>query len=228
MERLGAALKKSGRLRILAGCAGFAETLPELMELLTVTTPLEGNGKNILIVSGSVNQTTIGQMNYAKKNGYRSITLSAEQKLDREFTKGGACEKFVEKVSKLLLCHGKVIMAAVSERGQILESDAYARQKDIPQNELRYLIRENIGEIVRRILNKTYVGNLVVFGGDTLYSIMQKIGCGGIVPLLEILPGVVAAKTVSDSHSFRVITKSGGLGNEDVIKVIDKFVFDRE
>jgi uncharacterized protein YgbK (DUF1537 family) len=228
MERLGAALKKSGSLRVLAGCAGFAETLPELMELQTGKTPWEGNKENILIVSGSVNQITIDQMNYAKKNGYHSITLSAEQKLDRGFTKGGACEKFVEKVSELLSHYGKVIMEAVSERGQILESDAYARKKGIPQNELRCLISENIGEIVRRILNKAYVGNLVVFGGDTLYSIMQKIGCDGIVPLFEISPGVVVARIISESHGFCVITKSGGLGNEDVIKVIDKFVFESQ
>jgi uncharacterized protein YgbK (DUF1537 family) len=225
LGRLGAALKKNGCLRVLAGCAGFAEILPELMGLHTERIPWEGNRENILIVSGSVNQITIDQMNYAKKTGYHGITLSAEQKLDRGFQTRGECDRFVEDVSDLLSRTGKVIMEAVSERGQILESDIYAMQRGIPSDELRYLISENIGEIVRRILNRAYVGNLVIFGGDTLYSVMKKIGCEGIIPLLEISPGVVAAKTISNSHSFHIITKSGGLGNEDVVKVIDDFVF---
>ena len=67
MRRLSLELKKANRLTVLAGCAGFAETLPELLELRKTSMKWESNRENILIISGSVNQIAINQMHYAKK-----------------------------------------------------------------------------------------------------------------------------------------------------------------
>jgi uncharacterized protein YgbK (DUF1537 family) len=87
-------------------------------------------------------------------------------------------------------------------------------------------VAHNIGEIALRILSRARVGGLVVFGGDTLQSVLSKIHCRGVVPLVEIAPGLVAAQALSDGHQGLVITKSGGLGDRNVLQQIEKFMFE--
>jgi hypothetical protein len=47
--------------------------------------------------------------------------------------------------------------------------------------------------------------------------------CDGVVPLTEIAAGVAAAKVFSAYHDGIVITKSGGLGDNDVLRRIGDF-----
>lgn len=224
MQLLGAELKKANRLNILAGCAGFAEILPELLELRTAEMKWDGNRDNILIVSGSVNQIAIDQMDYAKKHGYWAVTLSPKQKL-KNITDSDNCTELVESVVHQLKQHKKVIVESISTREQICVTEQYARDNGIPLNDLHFQITQNIGELVKKILERTVVGNLVVFGGDTLYGIMDKIPCDGILPVAEIAPGIVAAKVISKTREFCIITKAGGFGRKNVVGVIDEFVF---
>ncbi len=228
MLRLGGELKRSNRLNVLAGCAGFAEMLPELLELKTVKMKWEPNRDNILIVSGSVNQIAIDQILYAKKHGYTALTLLPEQKLDSAFPDSPACAELVDGVVDALRKHKKVILESVSSREQISLAEQYAKSKGIPLENLHLLITRNIGEIVKRIIKRISVGNLAVFGGDTLFGIMEKLRCDGILPVVEISPGIVAARVISGTHGFCIITKAGGFGGSSIIRVIDEFVFKEE
>ena len=107
---LGRYLKRHGRLKNLAGCAGFAGALPEIYEIGRYSK--EGNacgcraaGKasgeardkiydkicdgvydtvrpdNVLLVTGSVNPITLNQLAGAEKAGFCTITLEPRHKL---------------------------------------------------------------------------------------------------------------------------------------------------
>jgi uncharacterized protein YgbK (DUF1537 family) len=206
LVNLGMELKKANRLNVLAGCAGFAEILPELLEFRSANIKWHGNNENILVVSGSVNQIAIDQMNHAKKQGYYALTLTPEQKL-RNFSSKN--ENLVRSIVKGLELHKKVILESISSRTQIYMTRKYALENDIPTNDLHSQIIQNIGEIIARVINRTSVGNLVVFGGDTLYGILDKIQFKGIIPLKEIAPGIVAsAGTPNTSEAAGIAAKS--------------------
>ncbi len=222
---LGQKLKADGRLRVLGGCAGFAEMLPELLKLRRTELAWTGNDDNALIVTGSVNQITIDQMNRAGGFGYTSVTLSPEQKLTCGYAETPECGAFVQKVVEELKRSGRVMLRSVSSLGQVADTDRFAGEHGIPQESMRDLIAENIGAITARILEKAVVSNLVVSGGDTLYSIMKRLQCEGLVPVREVASGVVAAKIISKAHDFSIITKSGGLGEGAVIGAITEFIF---
>ena len=225
MFRLGYALKKANYLSVLAGCAGFAEMLPELIELPRTEMRWNGNRDNILVISGSVNQIAINQMNYAKEHGYVAITLSPQQKLNKKFAQSKTCADLVETITCLLSEKKRVIVEAISTHEQLSDAEEYARVHSIPLSTCHLLVMKNIGELVKQVIEKASLGNLMVVGGDTLYGIMKKIHCDSILPVVEITPGVVAATVISKTRNIRIITKAGGFGQEDIIDIIDDFVF---
>jgi uncharacterized protein YgbK (DUF1537 family) len=133
------------------------------------------------------------------------------------------CDDFARRVRNELKQGRRVIIRAVEETTEIELAKRYTRSKGIPEGEISRRVADNIGAITRRILSGIQVGNLAVFGGDTLYAILSKMCCTGVVPLAEISPGVVAAKTLSEYHKNILITKSGGLGDKDVLRQINTF-----
>ncbi|MDR2179293.1 MAG: four-carbon acid sugar kinase family protein [Synergistaceae bacterium] len=227
IERAGALLKRGGNLHFLAGCAGFAEILPDLLELPKSDLTFEKRGGSILVISGSVNPITLDQISEGTKYGFSTFTLSLPQKLDTSYPDSDACGLFVGAVKKEMEERGRVIIRTVQARKEVPLTESCAREKGIPERELPRRIADNMGTIAARILEETRVDYLAVFGGDTLHSVLSKMRCEGVCPLTEVSSGVVAAKTFSKDqpdHSCIVITKSGGLGERDVLRSINDFV----
>jgi uncharacterized protein YgbK (DUF1537 family) len=227
IEALGACLKRGGGLGMLAGCAGFAEILPELLELPARGLAWEKSAGSVLVVSGSVNPVAVAQITYGESIGFSAFTLSPGQKLDAIYAQSPGCGDFVRRVTDELERGGRVIVRSVEEIAEIELSKRYARSKGLPENEISRRVADNIGEITLRVLSGIRVGTLVIFGGDTLHGVLSKMRCAGVVPLAEISPGVVAAKILSEYHRGVVITKSGGLGDRDVLRQIDAFCMSR-
>jgi uncharacterized protein YgbK (DUF1537 family) len=221
---IGAVLKQSDQLYALAGCAGFAEILPGLLELKSKEIAWHNDSGAMLIVTGSVNQITIDQINIAVNLGFHLVTLTAQQKLDSAYPESEECGNFVGTVICQLERYGKVIMNSINNRGQIEDSERFACGNAVQPEQMRGRIADNIGRITKKILHQTKIGTLVVFGGDTLISVLRYLECHGIYPISEIAPGVVAARIVSPAGSLNIITKSGGLGTKNVVGLIDEFV----
>jgi uncharacterized protein YgbK (DUF1537 family) len=225
LRRIGSRLKAENRLHALAGCAGFSEVLPALLELGTKNPELPELHGSALIISGSINRVSLAQIGRAEEYGYPTVALKPRQKLDHSYAKSPDCTAFVEQIDNLLQSAGRAAICAASALEQIHETDLYAEERGIHPAQIRGLIQENIGEIASCILKKVRVDKLVVFGGDTLYGILERIGCKGVFPVTEITPGVVLARINSDFGAFTIVTKAGGFGGEGVIGAIDSFIF---
>ena len=66
LENTGKRLLAAGKLRIMAGCAGFGAVLPELLHLGNgKPTPMPTLEKNFLVICGSVNPITVAQLDHA-------------------------------------------------------------------------------------------------------------------------------------------------------------------
>ena len=89
----GRALFQNGKPRLMAGCAGFAALLPDLMKMTerrTVTMPKLD--PRLLVVCGSVNSITLRQLDVAEQNGF-SAPLTAGIKLRAKVVGGDAISK---------------------------------------------------------------------------------------------------------------------------------------
>jgi uncharacterized protein YgbK (DUF1537 family) len=229
IKKIGQILKNTGRLKFLAGCAGFAEILPSLLDLKSSCTANRLARSKILVVSGSINQVSIEQLQYVKKQkDFDLITLNPIQKLDGNYPDSDECDKLVNDIQESYNRGHHVAIEAVSYREQMNEANSYAKIKNIPKNEIHQRIALNIGKIVKKILNNMAIDYLVVFGGDTLQGIMAGLGGIGIVPKKEIVIGVVLANLLYGHSGIHIITKAGGFGELNVFEHIYQYIFNKE
>ena len=83
--RAGQAIKAAGKLRALAGCAGFAEALPELIDFTRRETAFEKARGPALLACGSLHPASVAQTEYAIECcGYAQIALDARLLLGAE------------------------------------------------------------------------------------------------------------------------------------------------
>ena len=224
LVNIGKILKQSNEVRLMAGCAGFASVLPDILNCSKSMPELPNFGDNILLVSGSVNKTSIEQMNHAKKFGFKGVTLTPEQKLNSDFYKGYKCDILVNQIKDYLTENKFVYIEAAASEDDMKKSSQYAAEKNIKIDMLHLLIARNIGSLVKKTIDECEVSNLFVFGGDTLLGIIEELDINGIVPMFEICPGVVASKIISDKYSFNIITKAGSLGPKDAPEITASWI----
>ena len=226
---IGKILTESNQTRLMAGCAGFAGILHTILDFSKKAPEPVIPGNNILLVSGSVNDTAIEQMGYAKQIGFKGISLTPEQKLNRIYKKSSLqekqpqCKELIRKVNDILEHNKLAYIEAVESRGDMEKTNQYAVEDvDTDIESIRTLITENIGEIVKQVVDNCKIDNLFVFGGDTLLGITKKLDIKNILPMFEIGSGIVVSKIISDKYSFNIITKAGGLGGKDAAEMVVK------
>jgi len=219
LTRIGAILKSAGETALLAGCAGFAAALPPMIGFNARKIEEIVYEKNILLVSGSVNDVSIKQVDTARAHGYRGAVLTPEQKLRPDYAESAGCAAFVNDMQKILRAEKFAYIAAVGDKTDMAECARYAEANGIAPETVHERIVKNIGKIIKKTAG-TDLRNLFVFGGDTLQGILDELGVRALRPVAEICPGVVFSKISHDEYNFNLITKSGGLGPENAAAVV--------
>lgn len=219
MQHIGEALQNSGKLKCLAGCAGFAELLPDLLGYKKAAQPVKLYGGHTLMVSGSLNPIAVKQVDYAVNAcGYVPCTLSSDQLFS-----GNADADWEKNLVQILSENGKA--AILTKRSEDPSADVIDPQKyGITEAQVPLLIANNIGIAVKRILDQDSIGTLIVFGGDTLLGIARNISDNLIMPICEIIPGVVLARFLNSRYPINIITKAGGYGEDNAAALIDEFL----
>ncbi|MDR1060470.1 MAG: four-carbon acid sugar kinase family protein [Clostridiales bacterium] len=231
-------LKHRGIPRLLAGCAGFAEFLPDLLCLPRSPALRASRLGCALLVCGSVSSVALGQLRAARAAGYEPHTLSPGLKLSPEGEGGPEAAAFARTVAASLCGRGRAALQAAAGSEDIEAAGARAAALGIAPEAARARIARNIGAMAWRVMGAARdcgrpVDTLIVFGGDTLSAVLRcaghaedaghadyagnagHAGCSGLRPIAEILPGVAASRLVMPDGSLSelsLITKSGGFG----------------
>ena len=195
MKHAGERLKEIGALKIMAGCAGFASILPELLDLhQTGRTALPQLGNSLTVICGSINPITLRQLDHAEKHGFCRVHLPA----------GHSPELTLPQSEKWLLIDDPAGIYAGTET----ERQVYlARLADV------------FGKLIM-----SREGIVLLTGGDTLMACLRHIGVRRIVPLLELFPGVVLSRIQTAGNERLIISKSGGFGDETLITDLRKIM----
>lgn len=216
LRELGRILKRHGRTRYLAGCAGFAEVLPEMLHLdaASPAKPVPSKG-GVLVVCGSVNQRSLEQVAGAARRGHSVFPLTQEQKQSESYPDSDSCEEFARRVEAAVAATGAAVLSAVKDASEVTRGAGTDS----------LLIAGRLGRITARVLEAAEIETLVVFGGDTLLAITAAVGGDGIVPVDELFPGVVMARLYRrDGTGLNLVTKAGGFGESDVLERILVFL----
>ena len=101
-------------------------------------------------------------------------------------------------------------------------------KSDFVCDEERQSVSENIGKIVKGMLESGMLGTYVIVGGDTLLSVMRQTECRILTPITEVAPGIVLSQTEYKKMPLAIISKSGGLGEKNAFLQIRDYVKEAE
>ena len=224
LSKIAGLLSKERSTRAIAGCAGFAEYLPELLKLDKGKEHIVRGGKDrtLLVISGSLNDITLRQIRAARERGYPVISLSDEQTQGENYWREGKHSEFFDLVKESLKSDGIVVIESLGSQGN--EKDTLMDFDSGEREEKRQMTMENISDMAAEAMRKVRPDVLAVFGGDTLVSIMTRLKCSTIAPIGEITSGVVISKATLPDGDILLISKSGGFGGEDTVKEIFDYV----
>ena len=213
----GRALFRNGRPRLMAGCAGFAALLPDLMKMTerrTVTMPKLD--PRLLVVCGSVNSITLRQLDVAEQNGFSRLRLTPRQKLDPGYWESENGKEALQGINEMLAANPRCIIETNDEGGNQPTAD-YAAARGLDLEGLRVGIASSIGHMLGKLFTSPALGTLLLTGGDTLLQCMNCVGIKELEPVCEMEKGVVLARFTYRGCTRYVITKSGGFGHEKLL-----------
>ncbi len=240
LERISSLLAAEHRLGLTAGPAGFAEVLASrLSESIEGDTssgssyaapsvsrtgrpadshegagngPRTANGSNrpVLIVSGSVTDVALKQIDNARCLGFAAYSVT-----NPDWT----IESIVTGAIRDLRDNRDVLIRTVSSRSELRGFDDGSARSEI-------LAR--LSESAMQIIGAAEIGTLALFGGETAYAVLTGLRCECFVPISEIAPGVALVEpgdcrpdpSPGVGLPRSVVLKSGGHGPADIARLI--------
>lgn len=225
---IGKLLGQKNMLKLTAGCAGFARVLPELIRLKAHPTEDERQEPNMLTICGSIHERSLKQVQSGIDRGYPALTLTPEQKLVEGYWDTDTGNGFISQIVAGIQANNHFIIKMVDQLQDTGQTDVYAaRMNLVKKGDISAAINRNTGTLVNKILSRTKIGLLVIFGGDTAIGIMDAIGCQGIIPGIEIEPGVVLSRIAGSGYRLQMVSKAGGFGSDDVFSNIVEYQEER-
>ena len=209
-------LRQMGMMKVIAGCAGFAASLPHLLGLNGDVIHIPEFDPGLLVICGSVNPITGKQLDAAEKAGFIRIRLQPEQKLMRDFwkSKEGIC--YLDEISEKF-SNNKFCIIDTNDKPGISETIDYAGLHGFTLEEARKSIANTLGKLLKELMGKGIKKTMLITGGDTLLGFMEYMGIYEMEPIYEMAPGTVLSAFRIEETSYQVISKSGGFGDEDLL-----------
>lgn len=213
MRSVARALKKQGREKITAGCAGFAGQLADMLGLSCKRQQRERPRVGWdCVICGSVNPITRRQLEAIEREGVRVMTLPADRILGEPFDAAMMAREILRHVPE-----GGSFAITTFDTGEAQEKIVYAKRQGLGMEEMRELIARRLGLLTRELceLNEGLVPMLI--GGDTLCGFLRAVGGGVVDPWWEVQPGCVLSQYGPAGHRRWMMSKSGGVGGENVL-----------
>ena len=158
---------------------------------------------------------TAGQLDHASGHGMKRVVLTPEQKLSEGWIDSEEGSRSIAVWKDTLRAEQCLIIECGVH--DLERTTVYIKENGLTQEEARKRISGAMGGILKRMLDAGADATLLVTGGDTLLAFMQEIGVDTLVPLCEMAPGVVLSKLSYRGRSYRLLSKSGGFGQEDIL-----------
>ena len=220
LRQVAEVLKRQGLVGVLAGSAGLAAQLPDLLGLKSAPVNTPRFPERMLVVNGSLHVTSLAQVARAKRDGLAVVTLTPEVLVPA----GGAESRPGEQAVAEAAAHHRrgadVVLTTALRPDQARASLLMAERAGLPAERLHLRVSENLGRVAARVIGETGIRLTAVFGGETLACLARALRLQGMVPGPELLPGVAVSETVGGEADLLLLTKPGGFGPEDVLRRI--------
>ena len=221
MDALTAGLDLEDRIVLVAGCAGLAASMCRLIsfEDADAGSSRRHSGccreDGLLMVSGSVNQVTLRQIEEGKKAGFGYRRLNNGEKLtDHLQSREGAVD--LDVIFSDIERNRHFIIDTSDAPGEETAAQ-WGAEHGLSIREVGSIIAETLAFTVSEVLARGIRRNLLLTGGDVLFHTMQRMGITALEPLEEVSAGVILTRFSYRGRDQYVLTKSGGFGDEQLL-----------
>ncbi|MBC7189980.1 four-carbon acid sugar kinase family protein [Candidatus Aerophobetes bacterium] len=165
-----------------------------------------------LVVCGSLNKTTRKQVEKLRE---KESVEYVELDLSTIFTKNKEKEKYLKKAKEALGREDNLILATPPNEFKIYQNKIFLKEK----------ITELLGDLTTETVKACRVSGLILTGGSTALSVLNKLGAKGIQAKKDI-DFLVPAGILKGGpfEGLPVVTKAGGFGREDVFVKAVKYL----
>ena len=223
LAAIAAKLKEGNQLTLLAGCAGFASVLPELLELELSEDALPAFAPRLLTLCGSINPITIEQLEAAEAAGMPKFNLTVPQKLLENWLESQSGQETIAQWAQTIAEHPSTVIDC-DGRSNPEELEAFRQELGLSFEQMRCRIAETMGKITKALLDQGTDATLLITGGDTLLAAMNQLGQEELIPIREITPGVVLSQIRYQNHTYSLLSKSGGFGTKDLLAQLQEII----
>ncbi len=208
-------------LKLTAGCAGFAGVLAHFLGYHGKSSAVPEMPEKLFMICGSVNPVTRSQVEYARDNGFKYVSLSVKEKLNPSWPGSPECIDAAEKwLSEISGCNS---ILDANNPNEISQTNKYIRENNLTPDEVRLNISRSVTGAAKAIIDGGLDARLICVGGDTLLALMQAVGVHELVPMFEVEKGVVLTSFTYNAKSYYIMTKSGGFGEKELlVKLAEK------
>jgi uncharacterized protein YgbK (DUF1537 family) len=203
---------------LLCGSVGLARAVAQMMATVTTTASNYGKtkeynstykNKKVIIVSGSMNQTTLTQLKLLIRNGYSLTHVNPNIFIHPS--------KEIPRLIKLLIAtlqkQSVVILTTVPLYSNLKKRESYVKKED--KDIIAQCLPHMLGYIVRGVIEK-YVEEqccLIIIGGMTAFGILNVLGAELLQVEKEKGFLVFNKITTGPYKGIKVITKGGAAGS---------------
>lgn len=209
-------LRDEDQLHCLAGCAGFASVIPEILNIVGKHRSKPMLPNRLLVICGSVNPITIRQVDYAEQNEFDRIRLKTEEKLGDSFWDTDKGRDEIDSFAEILEKKHKLILDS-NDPPDENQTYQYCRKCGMTLDEMRVRIAQNYGRILKGLSNAGISFTALITGGDTLMGCMRELGISDVNPCCDMGSGAVLSSFMLNGMQQYVISKSGGFGPDKLI-----------
>jgi len=203
---------------LLCGSAGLAKAAASFLT----------KGRQVLIITGSINDVTLSQIKMVhKKFGIPIIEPDIANVFEDDHGLMGVAKNLAEKAEAILSGNRHVIIRLACSKNVVQRIIEAGKDLGLDAAQIIDKLLLILGCAVREIV-ETHDGiRIVSIGGDTSKMIMQAIGAEGIKLDCEILPGIAVGRIISGKYVGSMIaTKAGGFGDEQALAKVFEYMKD--
>ena len=214
VEGILQALHEGDSLHFLAGCAGLAQVLAEILPFEKNKVSYHTDASDIFVVCGSLNPISKSQIEFACQHGFTRLQLPKGAKFVKNFLETEAGEEFLFLLSQSCANHSPIIVDVFDEEpccNNIQDEDATII------NEGRELVAGVLGALLQKWIQMGINQIPVVIGGDTLDGFLGSVNYNELRPICELSAGVVLSELVLADRKIALVSKSGGLGHLETL-----------
>ncbi|GAB6099223.1 D-threonate kinase [Halanaerocella petrolearia] len=206
---------------LLVGSAGFAESLPIALNL--VSKQVTNQQGSVVGIAGSVSDVTREQINYAqeKLTNLEVLDVEIEKVLQNDYQE--ELNRIVDLVSQFLNQRHDIIIRSAKDRKLVKKARQLGSKQGLSSVEVSEKIAKFLGAIAGEIYLNKSIGGLLLTGGDIAVKSASLLGARATIIEGEVLPGIPVGYFKGNNLPQKpIVTKAGAFGEEEaIVKIIE-------